>query len=585
MLRKIGILFLVFTLVLPTTLIGVTFADEETSEEETILVSTEAFEGTLEEFIDYLEEELDELSENSKAKKIQKMKEELEEDITREEALEVYEDLTEFIQELAEEDKEEEDDEEDTEDFDKYISIEAYEGTLEGFIDYLNKALDQLQKSYESNDDSFEDLKEALDINNLSEEDALELYEEIIELEEELEEEAKEAEEDKVEEDDEDEETSEEDTSLVEEREKFIQEVKEYMEKHNFPETSVESYEERLEYYEELEPFTTNDFFKLKRLFFEIKKQRKYLKDINKNMNRYLKFIERLLEKLEKYDLNDTAQRKVEEYKTLIDEDGLVREDLIAIYKNLLDIYKNVNISAETEEIVESLELEIKSLIKTKVEANLGGFLSTDQIEEIIATLKETFELTEEKVETIRDQWIPKFEEEIVKDYQEKISKDKKSKDYRGYLKALQAKVKINYLTKEIEKLQNEREKLIEKYQEYTPIDISRIVSNSANFKFDVPPVIKSGRTLVPIRAISEAFNAEVTWNAEEKIVTILKDEKNIEMDVDDEKVWVNGEETTIDIPAKILNGRTVVPLRFISETLEYDVHYDSETGIIEIDD
>jgi len=59
---------------------------------------------------------------------------------------------------------------------------------------------------------------------------------------------------------------------------------------------------------------------------------------------------------------------------------------------------------------------------------------------------------------------------------------------------------------------------------------------------FDVPPVIKSGRTLVPIRAISQSLGAEVTWNQEEQTAIIEKDGVEIKLVLNEVKANVNGE-------------------------------------------
>ncbi len=108
--------------------------------------------------------------------------------------------------------------------------------------------------------------------------------------------------------------------------------------------------------------------------------------------------------------------------------------------------------------------------------------------------------------------------------------------------------------------------------------------------EFDVPPVIKSGRTLIPVRAVSGALGADVDWDPETKTITITKsvygqDEKVIKINLDSDIVLVNGEEVKLDVPAQSINNRTMVPLRFIAVVLDKDVEYDSQTGTITIED
>lgn len=114
--------------------------------------------------------------------------------------------------------------------------------------------------------------------------------------------------------------------------------------------------------------------------------------------------------------------------------------------------------------------------------------------------------------------------------------------------------------------------------------DIKAFV-NGKHPKFDVPPVIKSGRTLVPIRAISESLGGEVTWNEEEQTVTIVRDGVEVKLVLDEVKAYVNGEEIELDVPSSSINSRIVVPLRFISEAFNATVEWEEETDSVIIVD
>ena len=102
----------------------------------------------------------------------------------------------------------------------------------------------------------------------------------------------------------------------------------------------------------------------------------------------------------------------------------------------------------------------------------------------------------------------------------------------------------------------------------------------------DVPPVIEEGRTLVPVRAISESgMGAKVSWNGKLKQVKVTKGDLDILLTIGEKKVLVNGKATYLDVPAKLINDRTMVPVRFISETFEYKVDWDNDRRRVIIED
>ncbi|MDB5052994.1 MAG: copper amine oxidase protein [Bacilli bacterium] len=109
---------------------------------------------------------------------------------------------------------------------------------------------------------------------------------------------------------------------------------------------------------------------------------------------------------------------------------------------------------------------------------------------------------------------------------------------------------------------------------------------NGEEPKFDdLQPFIKDGSTLVPFRAISDALKAEVLWNDIEKSVTVTKDGVVVKLVIGSDKALVNGKEVTLDVPAEIYNGRTVVPIRFISEALKTTVKFEPESQTVVIYD
>lgn len=100
---------------------------------------------------------------------------------------------------------------------------------------------------------------------------------------------------------------------------------------------------------------------------------------------------------------------------------------------------------------------------------------------------------------------------------------------------------------------------------------------NNLELEFDQPPLLEDGRVLVPFRAIAEALDVEVSWNNEKREVTALDAGMLIRLRIDDKTALVNREEVELDKAPLIRNGRTLVPLRFFSEAFDCDVSWSQE--------
>lgn len=88
-------------------------------------------------------------------------------------------------------------------------------------------------------------------------------------------------------------------------------------------------------------------------------------------------------------------------------------------------------------------------------------------------------------------------------------------------------------------------------------------------------------RTYVPVRFVSEALGATVDWDQSTQTVTIIKDGQQILLTIDSDKAIVGtdpSEIITLDAPAALVNDRTVVPLRFVSEVLGATVDWTPST-------
>lgn len=106
---------------------------------------------------------------------------------------------------------------------------------------------------------------------------------------------------------------------------------------------------------------------------------------------------------------------------------------------------------------------------------------------------------------------------------------------------------------------------------------------NGQQLSFDVPPTIENGRTLVPLRAIFEAMGAAVTWDQNTHTATAVKDGTTVILKIGSTTPTINGQVKQLDVPAKIVNGRTLAPLRFIGEAFGGTVEWNQASQLISI--
>ena len=99
----------------------------------------------------------------------------------------------------------------------------------------------------------------------------------------------------------------------------------------------------------------------------------------------------------------------------------------------------------------------------------------------------------------------------------------------------------------------------------------------------DVAPKIVNDRTMLPIRFIAEALGAEVEWEDITRKVSIVNGDIEIIITIDSNEAIVNGRKIILDSPAFIENNRTYLPIRFISENLGALVEWDRDTSIVTI--
>lgn len=110
------------------------------------------------------------------------------------------------------------------------------------------------------------------------------------------------------------------------------------------------------------------------------------------------------------------------------------------------------------------------------------------------------------------------------------------------------------------------------------------ILINGELQQYEMHPRIESGSTLVPMRAIFESLGSEVTWIEDTKSVLAKRDDVQVEVKIGSYFAKVNNNTLQLAVQPKIIEGYTMVPLRFISETFGATVHWDGDTRTVTIE-
>ncbi|KIL39543.1 hypothetical protein SD70_19255 [Gordoniibacillus kamchatkensis] len=108
---------------------------------------------------------------------------------------------------------------------------------------------------------------------------------------------------------------------------------------------------------------------------------------------------------------------------------------------------------------------------------------------------------------------------------------------------------------------------------------IDNVVQN-----YPQPPIMVNGSVLVPLRGIFETLGAKVSWDGATETVTATKGATTIKLTVGQSEATVNGKTVKLAIPSQKVNGSTMVPLRFVSESLGGTVRWDGETYTVYIE-
>ena len=125
------------------------------------------------------------------------------------------------------------------------------------------------------------------------------------------------------------------------------------------------------------------------------------------------------------------------------------------------------------------------------------------------------------------------------------------------------------------------------KAEEKTEIKLTigkaEITTNGEAKALDVPAQIIDSRTMVPLRAIFEALGASVEWDDATKTVTSVKGDTTVKLTIGKAAITVNGADKALDVPAQIVDSRTLVPVRAIAESFGCEVGWDDATKTVTI--
>jgi len=145
----------------------------------------------------------------------------------------------------------------------------------------------------------------------------------------------------------------------------------------------------------------------------------------------------------------------------------------------------------------------------------------------------------------------------------------------------------INKLSAQIPIMVAENNSLLkQKMDDFVNAEINsgtKVYLGNNKINFDVQPQVVNNRLLVPFRAIAESLDAQVQYIPETRQVDLKKDGKNIVLTLDSNKMLVNGQPVTIDVAPAVIGSRTMVPVRFIAQSLGVQVDYQPDWQIVSL--
>ena len=182
------------------------------------------------------------------------------------------------------------------------------------------------------------------------------------------------------------------------------------------------------------------------------------------------------------------------------------------------------------------------------------------------------------KVEDSNEKMIAPYE------YQKETSNSKVEKNYQGWLVKGEGSAVYHVEQGDYTiSLQHDWQGVCSAQMVVTaPKDIE-VKVNGKLITFDQPPVIVDGRTLVPLRAIFEALGATVDWYSETATVVSKRGNTTIKMTIGSNTMQKDGKDISLDVPAQLISDRTLVPARAVAEAFGCNVDWNGNTQTVTI--
>jgi len=137
-----------------------------------------------------------------------------------------------------------------------------------------------------------------------------------------------------------------------------------------------------------------------------------------------------------------------------------------------------------------------------------------------------------------------------------------------------------------IQEISEARKKLTGTGIDFEPLvldDWITVIVDGDYLIFEQPPVIVDGSTLVPMRTIFEKLGAEVLWSSNDQSVTANRGVASVWLQINNSSARINNQSQTLELAPRMVNGNTMVPLRFVSEALGCNVQWDDSKKTITI--
>lgn len=121
------------------------------------------------------------------------------------------------------------------------------------------------------------------------------------------------------------------------------------------------------------------------------------------------------------------------------------------------------------------------------------------------------------------------------------------------------------------------------KHHAYAAKEVKIEIDGKEMVPKDMPAVIIDGRTMLPMRQIAQELGCEVNWNEAAKQIYVMRGSDIIVFTVDSKTGYENGKEFTMDVPATIVNDRTMLPVRALADALHLNIKWDDPNRIVSI--